>query len=68
MARTETTFTESREKPIPVIEETDPLGLESAEDGLGLAGLPEWKHHGHQVDGRRNLGSADIPALACRLL
>jgi len=27
--------------PIPVIEETDPLGLESAENGLGLAGLPD---------------------------
>ncbi len=34
---TDTAFAESREVPLPVIEETDPLGLESAEDGLGLA-------------------------------
>ena len=37
---TATAFVEPREVPLPVIEETDPLGLESGEDGLGLAGLP----------------------------
>lgn len=35
----DTAIAESREVPLPVIEETDPLGLESAEDGLGLAGF-----------------------------
>ena len=41
LAGTDIAFAESREVPIPVIEETDPLGLESAENGLGLAGLPD---------------------------
>jgi CheY-like chemotaxis protein len=35
----DTTFAESRKMPLPMIEETDPLGLESAEDGFELAGL-----------------------------
>jgi CheY-like chemotaxis protein len=64
VASAETTFAASREKPLPVIEETDPLGLESAEDGFGLAGL----HTGSITDTKSMVveiwEAADVPVVS----